>query len=201
MEGMGNNVEIPWKQEGHGVSYARLPCTRLVPAASCRWSSCVRQGSSHGYVNCAGFAPCQTQFVPSRKQYFNVHAPARDPPATPRHRPDIGSRRSSTSIRLQDSTPWLRLRSLGRRDMGLVDYPDSESETETTNTSPSAKKRRISRRKSTESLPPLPATFLDQYSSTVRTSTQDDPSLHGGRKRVTPHIEGNWPTHVYLECK
>lgn len=79
--------------------------------------------------------------------------------------------------------------------MGLVDYSSSdegESETE-----PAAKKPRIEK----SVLPPLPSNFRDLYSSTVRTSTQDDPELHGGRKRVTPHVAGNWPAHVYLECK
>ena len=91
--------------------------------------------------------------------------------------------------------------------MGLVDYSDSEGEDEHENDkaqqgctdSPASKKRRLSNAPS--SLPPLPQSFRDLYSSTVRTSTQDDPSLHGGRKRVTPHVPGNWPTHVYLECK
>jgi hypothetical protein len=82
--------------------------------------------------------------------------------------------------------------------MGLVDYSDSDSE-EKQPTPPS--KRRKTSRGDVDALPPLPTSFLDQYSSTVRTSTQDDPSLHGGRKRVTPHVEGHWPTHVYLECK
>lgn len=91
--------------------------------------------------------------------------------------------------------------------MALVDYSDSEVEDDDENNDKpqgctgnrAIKKRRLSNAPS--SLPPLPQSFRDLYSSTVRTSTQDDPSLHGGRKRVTPHVPGNWPTHVYLECK
>ncbi|KAF2217826.1 hypothetical protein CERZMDRAFT_30840 [Cercospora zeae-maydis SCOH1-5] len=78
--------------------------------------------------------------------------------------------------------------------MALVDYSDSsESEAE-----PTSKKRKLDTDHS-QALPPLPAPFRDLYSSTVRTSTQDDPALHGGRRRVTPHVAGNWPTHVYLD--
>jgi hypothetical protein len=86
------------------------------------------------------------------------------------------------------------------QDMGLVDYSDSEEE-DGELYRPSAKKRRLSGDTTTTTLPPLPTNFRDLYSSTVRTSTQDDPSLHAGRKRVTPHVIGNWPAHVYLECK
>ena len=83
--------------------------------------------------------------------------------------------------------------------MGLVDYSDSEDEQQ--DPTPPTKKRKVPEPAIVSKLPPLPTAFHDLYSSTVRTSTRDDPALHGGRKRVTPHVEGNWPTHVYLECK
>lgn len=92
--------------------------------------------------------------------------------------------------------------------MALVPYSDSEDEdietappgAEGANTD-RPKKRKLSMNKAGGELPPLPAAFHNLYASNVRTSSSDDPSLHGGRKRHIPHVEGNWPSHVYLECK
>ncbi|ESZ97350.1 hypothetical protein SBOR_2280 [Sclerotinia borealis F-4128] len=104
--------------------------------------------------------------------------------------------------------------------MALVDYTSSDEEevvadnlnqdnerngrdgrnattgTGTSNSTHLKRKRDIS---SPSELPPLPSKFHDLYASTVRNSTTDNPSLHGGKKRITPHIEGNWPTHIYIE--
>jgi hypothetical protein len=94
--------------------------------------------------------------------------------------------------------------------MSLVQYPDSDSdEDDKSNAIPdeplkvslkSAVKRKHSE-STQDDLPPLPAAFHDLYTTNARVSTSDNPSLHGGRKRAIPHVEGNWPTHVYLECK
>ncbi|KAF2259090.1 hypothetical protein CC78DRAFT_476349 [Lojkania enalia] len=90
--------------------------------------------------------------------------------------------------------------------MSLVQYPDSDSDGDEKPTQngpacatpePSGTSKR--KRDEAGQLPPLPSAFLDLYSTSARLSTSDDPSLHGGRKRAVPHIEGNWPSHVYLE--
>jgi hypothetical protein len=95
--------------------------------------------------------------------------------------------------------------------MALVQYPDSDSDQELdTQGAPSqliasapkgAVKRKHSEFAQDDDLPPLPAAFHDLYSTNARASTSDDPSLHGGRKRTIPHVEGKWPSHVYLECE
>ncbi|KAK0747814.1 hypothetical protein B0T21DRAFT_355181 [Apiosordaria backusii] len=93
----------------------------------------------------------------------------------------------------------------------LVEYSsESDTEPDTTNPSPPpAKKPRFGVSDTgtatapatgpSPDLPPLPASFHDLYASTTRTF--DDPSLHQGRTRQTPHIPGNWPSHVYIDWR
>ena len=98
--------------------------------------------------------------------------------------------------------------------MTLVDYSDSDGEESEgqlrdgnkkapqLKSAPAAGSFKRKRTGNIDSdLPPLPPSFHDLYAVSTRLSQEDDPSFHGGRQRVTPHVEGNWPTHVYIECK
>lgn len=84
----------------------------------------------------------------------------------------------------------------------LVPYSDSEDEDDGSD-SEALRKRVPEESEKAQSVkkppPALPAKFQNLYSSNVRSSTSDDPALHGGRQRQVPHTVGNWPTFVYLE--
>lgn len=95
--------------------------------------------------------------------------------------------------------------------MALVDYASSGSEADLLAEHGSEEGRPSKKRKLSEDHaeldskhrhpPPLPTAFRSMYVANVRTSTTDDPTLHGGRSRQVPHVDGNWPSHVYLECE
>ncbi len=95
--------------------------------------------------------------------------------------------------------------------MALVDYSDSEDSDDnnhgradpktSANADTKFSRKRTGTADPTTGLPRLPEAFHDLYASASRISNSDDPSLHDGRQRAAPHVEGQWPTHVYIECE
>ncbi|KAK6541164.1 poly(U)-specific 3'-to-5' RNA exonuclease [Orbilia ellipsospora] len=91
--------------------------------------------------------------------------------------------------------------------LGLVDYSDSDDDQASSASrdvkeelpSPSITQTQAPNSGSSSSLPPLPSKFHDLYATAPRLTKEDDPSAHGGRQRAIPHVEGNWPTHIYFE--
>lgn len=98
--------------------------------------------------------------------------------------------------------------------MALVNYPDSDNSEDDHDrpqiiegeaaAGPKCAPHSLKRKQTdvpNSSLPPLPESFHDLYPTAKRRSNQDDPSLYSGRQRLIPHVEGNWPSHIYIECK
>ena len=109
----------------------------------------------------------------------------------------------ASPVRLPSHLGPLPNNTVESKPMSLVAYPDSASDSGGDSPAPKPglkRKRGEPDAAASNHLPPLPAAFHDLYSTNARVSTSDDPSLHGGRKRAVPHIKGNWPSHVFLEC-
>ncbi|KAJ4478181.1 hypothetical protein J3R30DRAFT_3702918 [Lentinula aciculospora] len=74
-----------------------------------------------------------------------------------------------------------------KRNLALVSYSSSEEENDLVHASkvPIYKKKK---------LPSLSSSLIVQ-------TPKDDPTLHQGRIRNTPHVDGQWASHVYVSIK
>lgn len=90
----------------------------------------------------------------------------------------------------------------------LVDYASSSDEDEPECSSSGLKRSEVfkdpskagalaSDSKRRKAVPPLPDRFHDLFTSNPKMS--ENSPVHEGRTRVLPHVDGMWPTHVYLE--
>lgn len=59
---------------------------------------------------------------------------------------------------------------------------------------------KVEKPKPGQKLPPLPSAFYDLYTSKPASQLENETDKNG-KVRVAPHVEGQWPTHVYLEWK
>ncbi|PSR82777.1 hypothetical protein BD289DRAFT_436845 [Coniella lustricola] len=94
--------------------------------------------------------------------------------------------------------------SLSTADRAHRDHrPAKKRKTSATTIKPSSSHANTSNNSSnnTTALPPLPSAFHNLYASTVRPAAADLPSLHQGRRRLIPHVAGNWPSHLYIEWR
>jgi U6 snRNA phosphodiesterase len=66
----------------------------------------------------------------------------------------------------------------------LLSYSSSEGELDDDECTPPPRKK-------TRTLPPLSGSLLPKV-------PVDDPALHQGRIRTTPHVEGQWAAYVYV---
>lgn len=172
-----NEMRVYWNSESF-----RMPCSMLFsgmivmgPAeAVLMHDDAVRHGLLRvGFRSSLPFARA-SKFQPPRNR----------PPPAPSVHPHI-----ITTIIMASSQP------------PLVDYSDSDDSDCGPPPSKLQKKSAAAPKPAdSSSLPPLPSRFHDLYAVPPRIGQDDSPALHGGRKRSIPHVQGNWPTHIFVEC-